>query len=921
MALHSHAQQFGGHPPSHKWKQINTDSARIIFPAGADSMAQRVAAIVHQLASRKPISLGDRLKKINIVLQNKTTIPNGYVGLGPFRSEFFLTPFPGNFEEGSVSWTELLALHEYRHVQQFNNFYRGLSRLMYFLFGEEGYSLAINAAIPGWFYEGDAVYIETLLSEQGRGRLPLFTNAFPALWQEGKNYSWMKLRNGSLKDYVPNHYYLGYLLVNYGVEKYGPDFWKKVTQDASAFKGLFYPFQQAIKRHTGKEFKDFRKAALEFYRERSMKKQAGEANEILPANKKYVSSYFDPQNDENGRLIYQKNSYRHRPAFYIRDSSGERRLKVRDISLEDQFSYGAGKIVYSAYARHPRWGWQDYSVIKMLDIESGKERKLTNRSKYFTPDISPSGTQVAAVQIEPNGKSELHLLSSADGRIVKRIHSSEIMLFTDPKYIDDSSLVMAVRLKDGKMALALVESETGNLFRLTPPSFNVLGSPAPSNDIIYFTASFGGNDDVFALKMSDRKLFRITNGPLGNYFVYARQNELTWSAFTAEGYQLRKATIDPAEWTEVSMNEVETLIDPFPVSRGGEFGAPVKYIPAREFGVTDYKKTTGFFNFHSWRPYYSDPIFTFSVYGENILNTLQTEIYYQYHLDDRTSGMGFNAVYGGFFPYLNLGGEYTFERSDSLGNRLRHWDQLDTYIGLTIPLNSASGKTFKSFRLGSNYVLRNEFNKGFHKDSIGNNRFSYLHHFISWSAQVQSAVQHIYPRLGYGFSANHRHAITDLDGYQLISNAHIYLPGLLSNHSVVLTGSFQQRDTLSQVVYSNRFAYSRGYTGRYFSRMWRLSGNYNLPIFYPDWGFANILYFQRLRGNLFFDFTKIYSRDKTITRDQRSVGIELMVDTKWWNEYPLSFGVRFSHLLDPDQFDGWKGTILEFILPVSIIPR
>lgn len=62
-----------------------------------------------------------------------------------------------------------------------------------------------------------------------------------------KKYSWMKLRNGSMKDYIPNHYNLGYLLVNYGREKYGDDFWTKVTTDASAYKGLFYPFQTAIK--------------------------------------------------------------------------------------------------------------------------------------------------------------------------------------------------------------------------------------------------------------------------------------------------------------------------------------------------------------------------------------------------------------------------------------------------------------------------------------------------------------------------------------------------------------------------------------------------------------------------------------------------------------------------------------------------
>ncbi|HUP12016.1 MAG TPA: hypothetical protein VM187_07390 [Niastella sp.] len=28
------AQQFGGHPPSTKWNQINNDTVRVVFPAG-----------------------------------------------------------------------------------------------------------------------------------------------------------------------------------------------------------------------------------------------------------------------------------------------------------------------------------------------------------------------------------------------------------------------------------------------------------------------------------------------------------------------------------------------------------------------------------------------------------------------------------------------------------------------------------------------------------------------------------------------------------------------------------------------------------------------------------------------------------------------------------------------------------------------
>ncbi len=916
------SQQFGGNPPTQKWKQINTDSVRIIFPVGLDSQANRAASIVHYLAAAKPVSLGDQLKKINIVLQNQTTVPNGYVQLGPFRSEFFLTPDLNNFGQGSISWGDQLALHEYRHVQQFNNFNNGLSKLMKTLFGQEGYALAINAAIPDWFYEGDAVYHETVLTKQGRGRIPLFLNTYPSLWQGGKKYSWMKLRNGSFKDYVPNHYNLGYLLVNYGREKYGEDFWTKVTKDASAFKGLLYPFQVAIKKYAGVDYKTFREQAFDFYKKNTERIAATRDEYLFPVKKNFVNNYSFPYAAGNDSLVYLKSSSRQRATFYIKDGKGEHKLKTRDISIDEQFSYRNGKIVYAAFETDPRWGWKDYSVIKVIDVQTGVQRKITGKSKYFTPDISADGSKVAAVQVDEKGRSELHIIDAANGQVIKTIHSSEINLFTDPKFIDENSLVTAVRLSDGKMALATAEIATGNTVRLTPPSFNVVGYPCVNNGIIYFTASYSGNDDVFALRMSDKKIFKITDGPLGNYYANAGNGKITWSAFTAEGYQIKQMNEKDIVWNEIGSAVAEKLTDNISTKFSAEYSdVLLNKVQQRNFPVSKYKKGTKLLNFHSWRPYYEDPIFTFSLYGENVLNTLQTELYYLYNQNERTSAVGFSGVYGAWFPYLNFGTELTFNREAITGNKLRQWNQLDSRIGLSIPLQITSGQTFKNFNIGSNFIQRNEFNRDFFKDSLGNTSFSYLHHYISWSQQVQQATQHIYPRFAYALSAIYRHAITKYEGNQFNAGGSLYLPGLLSSHSLLLTGGFQQKDTLSQVSFGNRFAYSRGYTGRFFSRMWRLSANYHLPLLYPDWGFGNILYLQRIRGNIFYDFTKVYSRNKAVTRDQRSVGGELFIDTKWWNQYPLTFGFRVSRLLDRDQFDGSQGTVFEFVLPVSIIPR
>lgn len=908
-----HAQQFGGNAPSRKWMQVDTDTARIIFPSGLDSQASRVASVVHRLASDKPASLGNQLRKINIVLQNSTVVPNGYVQLGPFRSEFYLTPDMNNFGQGSVSWTDQLALHEYRHVQQFNNFNNGLSRVAKSLFGDDGFALAINASVPDWFYEGDAVDQETRLSAQGRGRIPLFMNAYPALWQAGKNYSWMKLRNGSLKDWVPNHYNLGYLLVHYGREKYGPDFWEKVTRDASAFRSLIYPFQAAIKKHAGVDYKTFREEAFRMY---GKKETTGDQAIpfLLPVNKKYVTSYYFPYHAGSDSLLYLKASYRHRPAFFIRDKTGEHRIRLRDISIDEQFSYRNGKIVYAAYENHPRWGWQDYSALRVLDIRNKKQIRLGSRSKYFTPDISEDGSLVAAVQVSEQGKAELHILDAANGQVRQRIMAEEISLFTDPKFMNNHQLVTAVRLKDGRMALAMADIRTGVTTRLTPPSFTLVGYPCIQDGIIYFTASYKGNDDIFALQPGDGRISRVTNSPGGKYYVNAGPEKLTWSEYTAEGYQLRQIPLRPEEWEPVDIQVWEQVAT-------GSVNFPETGAGNRQFSAVPYRKSTRLLNFHSFRPYYEDPIFTFSLYGENVLNTLQTEIYYLYNESERTSAVGFTGIYGAAFPWLSAGTEYTFSREQRIGNRIRNWNQLDSRIGLTLPLSKTRGTAFHNFSLSSFYVWRNEFNKDFYKDSLGNTRFSYLSHGISWSVQAQRAAQHIYPRLGIAVSAGFRHALGNTEGRQFNQSASLYLPGILAHHNLVLQAAFQERDTLLQVLFGNRFAYSRGFTGRYFSRMWKIGANYHLPLWCPDWGFGNLLYIQRLRANLFYDFTKVYSTDKKQTRDQRSAGFELFADTKWWNQYALTFGIRVSHLLDRDQFDGWKGTLFELVMPVSIFPK
>ncbi|HZY39578.1 MAG TPA: hypothetical protein VFE53_23140, partial [Mucilaginibacter sp.] len=325
------AQEFGGNPPSLKWHQIDMPAAKVIFPVGLDSAGRLVANIISQMNNSIKPTIGVKQKQVSIVMQNQTTIANGYVGLAPFRSEFYLTPEQNSFELGSLSWPEQLAIHEFRHVQQYNNFNVGLSHTMKILFGEGGQALFNDIAIPNWFFEGDAVFNETHVSEQGRGRLPFFLNGMRVLWADGRNYSFMKLRDGSYLDYTPDWYPLGYMLVSYGRDRYGDDFWRKVTHDAAAYRGVFFPLDKAIKRYSGKDFDLFRDST--FYHFKTVFGVTKPTYEA-PGTKHFEADREYPAFVDDNTLIYMKSTYDHVPVFVVKTGDKEHKIAVRDISLD-----------------------------------------------------------------------------------------------------------------------------------------------------------------------------------------------------------------------------------------------------------------------------------------------------------------------------------------------------------------------------------------------------------------------------------------------------------------------------------------------------------------------------------------------------------------------------------------------------------
>jgi hypothetical protein len=887
-----------------------------------DSVASRITNIISFTAKPTQKTIGSLSKKINIVLQNQTVISNGYVSLGPFRSEFYLTPQQNSFEMGSIPWPDQLAIHEYRHVEQYNNFNVGISKIMGIIFGEEGRALANNAAIPNWFYEGDAVYNETNVSAQGRGKLPQFFDAYHSLWKAGKNYSWMKLRNGSLKDFVPDHYALGYLLVAYGRQKYGDDFWEKVTHDAAAYKSPVYPFQHAIKKYSGVNYVTFRKDAFDFF-----KKQFDETSLKIKSKKGKFKNEQIPSFTEDGAIIFVKNTSTQIPQFVIEKDGIQKVIRARDFSLNNYFSYRNGKIVYSSYQPDIRWGYRDYNNLRIIDIRNGKEQTLSSKTKYFSPDISEDGQKIVVVETTADGKSNLCLINSQTGKVIRKLPNTEMLFYTYPKFYGNQNIISAVRNGRGKMSIAQIDVKNGETKFLLPFSYHVSGFPCIYRDTLYFSLAYKKNVDLFAYTFSDKKLWKLDVGNsigIGKYHPFVNGGNVGWSTFTAEGYRIEKVAKSTVGFEEINPENLQERISNFGITALDKTNANLlEKVPDDSFTVTRYRKSFHLFNFHSIKPAINDPQYTLSLVSENILNTLQSDLSFTYNNAEKYKEISFQGTYGGWFPYISAGVNYLIDRRTLFREQLIRFNQFEPFAGFNIPLDISKGRLFTHFNFGSQYVYSKGIFNGKYKDTLSS-EYGYINNFLSFSNEMQKASQQIFPSFAQTVSLSYKNSIQNVNGSQLAANANLYFPGFLKTHSLVLNGAWLQKDSLRQINFSNAFPFSRGYQAVNFYRMYKWGINYHLPIAFPDKGFGNILYLVRVRSNLFYDDTEVkdfYSNRDSYLRTFRSAGTEITFDTKWWNEVSVSFGVRYSRLLDNDVY-GKKGyNRWEIILPVNILDQ
>ena len=94
--------------------------------------------------------------------------------------------------------------------------------------------------------------IETAYTPTGRGRIPNFGLVFKSNLMEGREFNYHKQYLRSYKNFIPNHYVLGFHMVSYLRRKTNdPDIWGKITARSWGLSFVPFTFSNAIKKETG----------------------------------------------------------------------------------------------------------------------------------------------------------------------------------------------------------------------------------------------------------------------------------------------------------------------------------------------------------------------------------------------------------------------------------------------------------------------------------------------------------------------------------------------------------------------------------------------------------------------------------------------------------------------------------------------
>lgn len=917
--LNSQYYITGSEASNIKWNQINTEHFKIVFPDYADSVAQNFANYLELSYDDISEGLNHRPKKIDVLMHMENSTSNGMVVWAPKRMETYNTPPQCTYPQ---DWFEQLALHEFRHVVQVDKLNIGLTKVLSVIFGQQSVGLVLGAYIPLWLLEGDAIISETMHSSTGRGRSPVFSAPLRAQLLEKGKFSYPKAKLGSYKDFVPNHYLLGYHLAAIGLSDFSKDIWADVFEYTAKKPYSIFPLSLSLKKTTGFNQSGFYHYSMEkldsLWKNQMNKVGYSETIDILKEPNKHYTDYTSVCKLNDSSIIALKSSIDDINRIVSITNGKEKIIHTPGYSDFHTLPIHDSVIYWAEREYDLRWSHRNYNVIKKLDLRSGKVKSITKNTRYFSPEINHDGSKICAVEVTKDNKYNLVILNSENGDIIKKYNFTNYII--RPIWGENPVEILINRIiPDKGFELGFFNLKTEEFTKLIGPTFNLITEFSQYKNYILFLNSVSGINNPYVLNLDNNQIYQIASVKYNSCAACMKSDDkLLIENLTENGIKPQIVRLDTSNWIKLEnvennfVNLSESLIS------DSIFNLQTDSSKHKTYEVKKYSKLRHLFKFHSWGPVNIDAENQslkpgFQLLSQNLLSSAITSVGYEYDMQENNGKIYFDFTYTGLYPELNFETniDQRIGRINYPNDSVFTFDFLQQNNTFTIsqPLNFSKGKYFRLIEpsvgfSNSKLIVENSIDDVFPRGNINSLSFKIYAHNI-----LRQSHRDLEPRWGQAINIGYYNSPFgdySFGNLKFIRSA-FYFPGILKHHHLKLRFSYQEKNA-GDYSFGNVITLSRAYdlSDKDYREVATLMLDYKFPVFYPDWNILNFLYIKRFKTNLFADITSAMGLNgaklNSIKR-YRNAGIDITADFHLFNTLlPIELGVRSIYLDNSKEF-------------------
>ena len=664
---------WGADPTYMHWHRLRGDKIDVIYPDTARTLGYKM--MYYAQAVQPSIDFGFRHgpMKIPFIIHPENFSSNGMVMWLPKRVEILSSPAVNGY---SMPWLKQLAAHEYRHAVQYNNLNRGFVKVFSYILGQQSSTIGL-LFMPLWGMEGDATLSETQMSSYGRGLQPSFSMHYRAMGNIGQTRGIDKWFCGSYKEYIPNHYHLGYQITSFANTKYDENIWNNVVRYAVrnpyVLATTYFGLRRFYKTSTEKLFRETFTDLNEFWN--SQPYQPNTSTQLSAACTKGYTQYRHPQYIDQRMILSLYETLDNPNSFVVTDKSTGKDKRIAytgSISSRPSEVVG-GRVWWTEYRRSALFAERINSKLCYMDLERGRTRTINriNKALYATPI---SENELAWVEYTPNGvyhivRGNPTIRPSAEYLRVDVPQDIEVHGLAYDNY---TNALYFIATDDDGMWLGRV-GKNREVEQITKGAYITLSDLRAKDGVLYFGSIQSGKDEVHCYDLRTSTEYQISGSTYGSFSPMPRgRDTVVMTTYDRYGYHVAEQAIVRDTLPKVLYSKLpRNLVNPQRKRWNTvnldtvRFAGVDSMVMSAKRGKRNllrdrrYSGAAHLFNFHSWAPVSYDP-FALSEEGAldfNLGATIMTQ-----NLLSTASGFltwGWNAKDGhmvkGAFRYYGLG--------------------------------------------------------------------------------------------------------------------------------------------------------------------------------------------------------------------------------------------------------------------------